>query len=263
MIRLVATDVDGTLLDHRGVLPPERAGAVRALTAAGIPVVLATGKLWTSVRTLVTSLGLAGPHVACNGSVVFAADGTLLAKHLLVAEVADEVAARLRRDGIPHATYLEDGTLVTDALCSAHDVLPLLGEPLPVVADRDGRGVIKVLAILPAAEEGDLRRIGAGLASIQRTGPRFLEWNALGADKATGLATVLTLLGIDLADVAAVGDAENDVPMLRAAGLGLAVMDASPAAIEAADRQLDVDLSVALHALALTGRLGSTLEVPA
>jgi Cof subfamily protein (haloacid dehalogenase superfamily) len=261
VIRLVATDVDGTLLDHHGVLPPERADAVRALVAAGIPVVLATGKLWTSVGALVSSLELAGPHVACNGSVVFAADGTLLAQHLLAAEVADEVAARLHRDRVPHAIYLEDGTIITDALSPAHDVLPLLGEPLPAVTGRDGRGVIKVLAILAAEQEGDLRGTGAGASSIQRTGPRFLEWNAPGADKATGLTTVAGLLGIDLADVVAVGDAENDVPMLRAAGIGLAVSGASPAAVVAADRHLDVDLSVVLRSLALTGQVDPALQV--
>jgi Cof subfamily protein (haloacid dehalogenase superfamily) len=254
VIRLVVTDVDGTLLDHHGVLPPERADAVRAVVAAGIPVVLATGKLWTSVARLVTTLGLDGPHVACNGSVVFAADGTLLAEQLLDSDVADEVTARLRHGGVPHAVYLEDGTLITDVLSPAHDVLPLLGEPLPVVADRDGRGVIKVLAILPVEQEGDLRRTAAGAASIQRTGPRFLEWNAPGVDKSTGLSTVAAHLGIDLADVVAFGDAENDVPMLAAAGLGLAVLDASPAAVHAADHQLDVDLSVTLRSLALTGQ---------
>ena len=134
-----------------------------------------------------------------------------------------------------------------------HDVLPLLGEPLPAEVGRDGRGVIKVLAFVAADGEGDLRRTGEGMASIQRTGPRFLEWNAPGANKATGLATVAGLLGIDLTDVLAVGDAENDVPMLRSAGLGLAVIDASPAAIDAADHQLDVDLAVLLDALATTG----------
>jgi Cof subfamily protein (haloacid dehalogenase superfamily) len=263
VIRLVATDVDGTLLDHHGVLPQERRDAVLALTAAGIPVVLATGKLWTSVAALVTSLGLEGPHVACNGSVVFAHDGTLLAQHLLDAEVGDEVAARLHRDGVPHAIYLEDGTIITDVLSPAHDVLPLLGEPLPVVADRDERGILKVLAILPVDQEGDLRSTGAGTASIQRTGPRFLEWNAPGVDKSTGLTSVAALLGIDLADVVAVGDAENDVPMLRTAGLGLAVAESSPAAVAAADHHLDVDLSVVMRSIALTGRIDVAWPVPA
>jgi len=259
MTRLVATDVDGTLLDHYGVLPDGRAAAVRALVAAGIPVVLATGKLWTSVRTLVRSLGLEGPHVACNGSVVFSADGTLLTRHLLDAATADEVTARLRRDGVAHAVYLEDGTIVTDEVRPSHDVLPLLGEPLPVPEPRDGRGVIKVLAFLSADEEGDLRRMAVDLASVQRTGPRFLEWNAPGVDKATGLSSVSELLSIDPADVVAVGDAENDAPMLRSAGTGLAVMGASPAVIAAADHLLDVDLAAVLDALAVTGDIASAL----
>ena len=259
MIRLVATDVDGTLLDHHGSLSPERAEAARALVASGVPLVLATGKLWTSVHGLVTSLELPGPHVACNGSVVFAADGTLLVRHLLDDAVADEVAARLRRDRIPHAIYLEDGSIVTAEVVPAHDVLPVLGEPEPVATGRDGRGVIKVLAILPPDQEGDLRRVGADAARVQRTGPRFLEWNALGADKATGLTTVAGLLGIDLAEVVAIGDAENDVPMLRCAGIGLAVTDASPAAVEAADHRLDADLALLLGSIATSGRIAPEL----
>jgi len=256
VIRLVASDVDGTLLDHHGVLPPERADAVRRLTASGIPLVLATGKLWTSVRRLVEDLGLPGPHVACNGSVVFDASGRIVQRTLLDAAVADEVAGVLRAQRIVHALYLEDGMVVTDHVDPAHDVLPLLGEPLPVVEERGGRGVIKVLAIVPPEAEGELRAVAADAARVQRTGPRFLEWNARGADKATGLATVTEQLGVSLADVVAVGDAENDVPMLRAAGLGIAVAGASPAAIAAADRTLTSDLAELLDEIAEAATLG-------
>lgn len=197
MIRLVASDVDGTLLDHHGRLPDGRADAVRRLTEAGVPLVLATGKLWTSVRTLIEELGLAGPHVACNGSVVFDADGHVVERTLLADGPAEEIVTVLRTRRVVHAVYLEDGTLVTDRIDPAHDVLPLLGEPRPVVGAPDGRGVVKVLAILPEDAEGDLRGLGAGAARVQRTGPRFLEWNAPGADKATGLASVTRRLGID------------------------------------------------------------------
>ena len=255
MIRLVASDVDGTLLDHHGVLPPARADAVRALSAAGIPLVLATGKLWTSVRALTDLLDLPGPHVACNGSVVFDADGRLIRTSLLDAGVADEVAAVLAARRIPHALYLEDGSLVTARLDAAHDVLPVLGEPLPTVAGRSGRGVLKVLAILGPDDEGELRTLAADVARVQRTGPRFLEWNAADADKATGLASVTELLGIPMGDVLAVGDAENDVPMLRAAGIGVAVVGASPAASGAADRTLTLDLADLLLELSATHQL--------
>jgi Cof subfamily protein (haloacid dehalogenase superfamily) len=254
VIRLVASDVDGTLLDHHGTLPGGRAAAVRRLTAAGIPLVLATGKLWTSVRTLVDDLELPGPHVACNGSVVFDGDGRILGRTLLDAAVADEVAAVLRSRGIVHGLYLEDGAIVTDRVDPAHDVLPILGEPLPVVGTRDGRGVIKVLAILPPDAEGDLRDVGGDAARVQRTGPRFLEWNAAGSDKATGLTTVSRILDVELSEVMAIGDAENDVPMLRLAGVGVAVAGASAAAVAAADRTLTGDLSELLDELAAAPR---------
>jgi len=250
VIRLVASDVDGTLLDHHGHLPDDRAAAVVRLVAAGIPLVLATGKLWTSVRTLVDRLGLVGPHVACNGSVVFTGDGRILHRELLDSDVADTIIATLRARRVVHAVYLEDGSIVTDRIDPAHHVLPLLGEPSPVLDARAGRGVIKVLAILPVETEGDLRELAPGVARVQRTGPRFLEWNAPGADKATGLAVVAEQLGVSLDDVLAVGDAENDVPMLRAAGVGVAVVGASPAALAAADRVLRVDLSDLLDEIA-------------
>ena len=255
MIRLVVSDVDGTLLDHHGRLPDGRAAAVRRLTEAGLPLVLATGKLWTSVRALVEELALAGPHVACNGSIVFDADGRVLERTLLPDAPADEIVTVLRTHHVVHAVYLEDGTIVTDRIVPAHAVLPLLGEPAPVVGSRDGRGVIKVIAILPEEDEGDLRELGSGAARVQRTGPRFLEWNAPGADKATGLATVTDMLGVGLADVLAIGDAENDVPMLRAAGVGVAVAGASPAAIAAADHTLSGDLDELLDELATRDRI--------
>jgi Cof subfamily protein (haloacid dehalogenase superfamily) len=254
VIRLVASDVDGTLLDHHGRLPAGRAAAVRRLGASGVPLVLATGKLWTSVRALIDELELAGPHVACNGSIVFDGEGRILDRTLLDTDVADEVTDVLRARGVVHAVYLADGTIVTDRTDPAHDVLPLLGEPRPTVGAREGRGVVKVLAILPADAEGDLRGLAADVARVQRTGPRFLEWNARTADKATGLATVAGLLDVALADVLAVGDAENDVPMLRAAGIGVAVADASPAARAAADRVLTEDLTVLLGELAADRR---------
>ena len=250
MIRIVASDVDGTLLDHHGRLPEGRSEAIRRLTAAGIPLVLATGKLWTSVRTLVDGLGLTGPHVACNGSVVFDGAGHVLERTLLADGPADEVVMALRARRIVHALYLEDGTVVTDRVDPAHDVLPLLGEPLPVVGAPEGRGIIKVLAILAEDAEGDLRTLARDAARVQRTGPRFLEWNAPGADKATGLATVIRHLGIAMEDVLAVGDAENDVPMLRAAGVGVAVAGASRTAAEAADRTLTGDLDELFDELA-------------
>lgn len=249
-VRLVAVDVDGTLIEHDGTLPPERRDAVRALTAAGVPLVMATGKLWSSIRDLWELLELPGPHVTCNGGAVVGADGMFHHVDPLEEDVAEEVVAVLRARDIPHAVYLADGQLVTDRVRPEHDVLPVLGEPLPTTAGRDGRAVIKVLSILEAADEGDLRGLAAGRARVQRTGHRFLEWNSPTADKAAGLRHVVATLGCTLDEVVAIGDAENDVPMLRSAGTGVAVATASDAAVAAADLHLAADLAGFLRGLA-------------
>jgi Cof subfamily protein (haloacid dehalogenase superfamily) len=250
VIRLVATDVDGTLLDLAGELPPARAAAVRRLQAAGIPVVLATGKVWPSIRSLWEELDLAGPHVTCNGAAVVDADDTVHALTPLDDDVADAVVAELHARRIPHAIYLEDARIVTPELAPQLAILPALGEPEPVVGGRDGARVLKVLSVVGEAEEGDLRSLAADAARIQRTSHRFLEWNHPAADKCAGLEVVAAVLGVDLHDVVAIGDAENDLPMLRAAGMGVAVARSSDAAREAADLHLISDLAAYLDELA-------------
>ena len=253
MIRLIASDVDGTIVDHEGALPEGRVAAVGEVLAAGIPLILATGRLWSSIRELGERLGLEGPHVSCNGSAVVGTDGTFHALELVDGDLADTLADVLHRRRIPYAVYLEDGSLVTDEVVAAHDVLPRLSEPIPTVGQRDGRRVIKVLAIVGADDEQDLRSIGGDVARIQRTGPRFLEWSSARADKAVGLEVAARTLGVTLDEVVAIGDAENDVPMLRRAGLGVAVAGAAPAAATAADIRLEEDLDDFLRRVAAGG----------
>jgi Cof subfamily protein (haloacid dehalogenase superfamily) len=258
MIRLIATDVDGTLIGHDAILPDARRDAVRELTAAGVPLIMATGKIWPSIRPLWELLELPGPHVTCNGAAVVTSDGTIHLLEPLADSVADEVAATLAARAIPYVVYLEDGTLVTSVLSAAHDVITALGEPAPSIRGRDGRRVLKVLAIVDTATEGDLRSVARDAARIQRSGHRFLEWNSPTVDKATGLRFAAAMLGIDLADTVAVGDAPNDIPMLLAAGTGVAVASADEATVEAADLHLSSDLADFLLEVARAHRTVST-----
>jgi 5-amino-6-(5-phospho-D-ribitylamino)uracil phosphatase len=257
VIRLVATDVDGTLIDHDAVLPDARRDAVRALTAAGIPLIMATGKIWPSIRPLWELLELPGPHVTCNGAAVRDTDGTFHLLEPLADEVADEVTRVLAARHVPYALYLEDGTLVTSTIVAAHDIITMLGEPTPTIEGRDGRRVLKVMSIVGPGEEGDLVELAADVSRIQRTGAHFLEWNSPAADKGTGVRCAAAVLGIDLADVVAIGDADNDVPMLRAAGTGVAVAEAGAGAIAAADIHLSSDLALFLAELAATRSAGA------
>jgi 5-amino-6-(5-phospho-D-ribitylamino)uracil phosphatase len=243
MIRLIATDVDGTLIGHDTVLPEDRRTAVRELTAAGIPLIMATGKIWPSISGLWELLELPGPHVTCNGAAVVTADGVVHLLEPLEDAVTDEIVVTLSARHVPYALYLEDGTLVTSELQPAHDVITQLGEPTPTVEGRDGRRALKVLSIVAEGEEGDLVSLAADSTRIQRSGSRFLEWNSPTVDKGTGVRFAAAMLGIGLDETVAIGDAHNDVPMLRAAGTGIAVADADPSAVEAADVHLAGDLA--------------------
>ena len=251
-VQLITLDVDGTLLGPDGRLAPTRATAVRRLMAAGVQVILATGKTWPAIQQLWQCLGLPGPHIACNGAAIVDSRGRVLDRSPLAPDVVRAVTSVLSNQGIAHAIYLDDGSIVTSALDPALKVLSDLDEPTPTLAPWDGLNVLKVLSIVPPGREGSLRSLQADAATITRTSELFLEWNAPNADKGHGLEYAAAALDIDLARSVAVGDAENDRPMLRRAGLGVAVRHATEAAIGAADLHLDTDLTTFLLSLVPT-----------
>lgn len=237
--RLIALDVDGTLLDPESRLPEARVAALRALREAEITAILVTGKTWPSVRDIWRRCALEGPHVCCNGSAVVTADERLLAVTGLEPGAVDEVTAALLERDLAYAVYLDDGTSVTDRTHPGTAAIEALGEAGPAVAPAGDRRVLKILAVVGEQMEDGLRGVAADRARVQRTNPRFLEWNPASVDKGTGLVQVADLLGIPMDEVVAVGDAENDLPMFAAAGRSVAVSGAMPRAVAAADLHLD------------------------
>lgn len=252
---LVVLDVDGTLIERDTSIPPARAEAFHALVAA-VPTALATGKTAPSITGLLARFAPAGPHAICNGAALVHGDGHIEVLAALADDVADEVAAALHERGVAAASYLDDGSVVTRAGDDRFEAITALGEPAPTVAGRGHRRVLKVLAVLGEHEERDLRGLVADRARIQRTGPDFLEWNAPTASKGAAVAVIADRHGVAMADVVAVGDSENDVPMLEAAGWGVAVRRSSARAVAAADEHLDGELTELLTLLVsqVTGR---------
>lgn len=250
-MRLVALDVDGTLLDPESRLPESRIAALRAIGEADITAILVTGKTWPSVRDIWRRCALDGPHVCCNGSAVITADERLLAVTGLDPGVVDEVTAALHERDLAYAVYLDDGTSVTARSHPGTAAVEALGEAGPAVGAPGDRRVLKILSVVAEQAEDGLREVAADRARVQRTSPAFLEWNPASVDKGTGLVQVAGLLGVPMAEVVAVGDAENDLPMFAAAGLAVAVAGAAPRAVERADLHLDGrDLSDYLFELA-------------
>lgn len=256
MPRLVATDLDGTLLLPDGTVSARTRAALRACAAAGLPVVLATARPARVVRGLAAALGLSGPAVCLGGAqVVDLASGALVAEQRLPDAVAARVAAGLRA-AVPDVllvlevgfdVHVEPG-FALDSWGFAHIAEHVVERSLHPVGD----GVTALLAGHPQRGLDELTRIAeeaaAGEATVTRSGGPHVEVFARGVTKASGLSRVCARLGVAAADVVAVGDEVNDLPMLAWAGRGVAVANAVPAVLRAADERVpaNVDDGVAV-----------------
>jgi Cof subfamily protein (haloacid dehalogenase superfamily) len=246
---LIATDVDGTLLDDDERVTPRTRSAVHAAVAAGAQFVLATGRPPRWIPQVVDELGLAPMSVCANGAVIYdsAADRIVSARTLsadVLAELA-EVATRV----IPGA-----GLAVERVGRSAHDAATPQFVSSPgyehawlnpdntevSVADLLSAPAIKLLIRKAGARSADMlaelsKHIGLQGDLTYSTNNGLIEVLPLGISKATGVAELAHPLGIAADDVVAFGDMPNDVPMISWAGLGVAMGNAHPEVIAAAD----------------------------
>jgi phosphoglycolate phosphatase len=205
--RIVVTDVDGTLTDVSRRLDPAAVRSVRAVEDRGVPVVLATGNVLPIALALHRSLGLTGPIVAENGGLVWwkGVDGRDRVRRLADRAVALSGFRALRRAGVPARQLFTDRWRESE------------------------------VAIEPTVPLARVRRVLAGHSlTVESTG-YAIHLMERGAGKASALAHVLSPLGWTLADAVALGDGDNDVQMLRAAGFGVSFPSASPRARAAAD----------------------------
>ncbi|MPQ97833.1 HAD-IIB family hydrolase [Modestobacter sp. I12A-02628] len=250
--RLVATDLDGTLLSSAGVVSPRTRAALEACWAAGIPVVGVTGRgprLLESVREAMGGRGVA--VLAQGGFVVDLDSDEVLRTVALPREEATAAIAAIE------AVAGELVLAVEDAADQAQrGALPPLrvqhgfGWPYPEPADLLHRDqvlpagpVLKVFLRSATLDEDALlalarRVVDPAQGELTHAGLGFIELLPPGITKATGLAVALERWGVDLADVLVFGDMPNDLPMIgavsAAGGRAVAVANAHPAVRAAA-----------------------------
>lgn len=245
IFRLIATDLDGTVLRSDGSVSERTVAALRAAESSGSMVVVATGRPPRWMRPVADALGHTGLAVCSNGAVVYDLHTDEVLEHTpisrdVVLAVAAAVRAAVRevtfaietRDAgfgreasypvAPDVDLEPDGMRVgsLDELVS-DDVIKLLVRH----ADLDPRG------LLAAAREvaGEL----AELTYSSRSG--LLEISAIGVTKAASLARIADRQGIRAEDAVAFGDMPNDLPMLAWAGRGYAMANAHPDVLDAAE----------------------------
>ncbi|GAB96031.1 hypothetical protein BJY21_003626 [Kineosphaera limosa] len=247
---LIAVDIDGTLLSSTGrVLPGTRAEFARA-QQAGATIALVSGRPVAGLRRLMHRLQLEGAgfvHVGSNGSrSADAQTGEVLTSHTLGIDVVHEVVALCKEHGI--TVMLCDGDdLVVDRPQDRQVVFEAEGNDLRIRAVPDLRAIgaaeVSVNKVLMNADPTVLRPFAEVFAEQLGTrvehafsAPFYFEATPAGIDKGSALRELAAARGLDAADSVAFGDNFNDLPMLAAAGLGVAMANATAAVRDAADR---------------------------
>lgn len=247
-VRLVALDIDGTLVDDDLVLGERTRAAIARAVHRGVHVSLITGRMTSSALRFAGSLGLRDPIVGYQGALArempVRADrvGRLLRHLPMSAAVAREAVAWSRSMGLdPHANHLEELVIPADDP-QVDDYSAFLGTRAIRVPDLEAwirRPVTKIVAVGPPGRPNALlaaaRQRFLGRADVTVAHPRFLEFVAPGVTKGAAVRWLARRHRVPLGQVLAIGDQLNDLEMLAAVGHGTA-MPESPAEVIAVAR---------------------------
>jgi Cof subfamily protein (haloacid dehalogenase superfamily) len=241
--RAIACDLDRTLIGEDAVLRPRTRAALVGARDAGIHVIVATGRMYRSVRPYVVEAGLTDPLVCYQGAVVAdPASGEFLRHEPIPLALAREAVAAVEDAGYGLNTYVADELYVAAETPEAKRYAEFQHIPIHVVGpllDWLAEPPTKLVVI---GDPGELDVLEANLKGrfgrrlyISKSLPYFLELAAPGVTKGSGLAFVADRLGFTAEETVAFGDGENDVELLEWAGASVAVANAHPRARAAAD----------------------------
>ncbi|GAB2696841.1 HAD family hydrolase [Thalassiella azotivora] len=243
-VRMVATDLDGTVVRRDGTISPRTVAAFEACRRAGVHVVFVTGRPPRWMAPVVEATGHRGTAICGNGAIVYDLGAEQVVRsRTLAPDGVVEVVRRVRRalgDGVDVALETLEGFLrepgyqVRWDAASAQRVGPLehLLELAPsvvkvLVRQEHSTGDAMLAAVRPALD-------GVAQPTHSNVNDCLVEVSALGVSKAATLAELAAEHGIDAGEVVAFGDMPNDLEMLGWAGRGYAMSDGHPEAIAAA-----------------------------
>ena len=249
MIKLVAVDLDGTLLGPDKTISARNQAALQAAKAQGVKVVLCTGRPLLAITNYLAQLGLqeAGDYaITFNGGLVQQNEsGTILSKDVMSFAAVTEIYELCQELALP-VDVLSGGTVYQlqpqPAQCPSlyREINQTLDFEAVTLADlpRD-RDFNKMVCAVPSAYlEQQMPKIPAHYRdnySIVRSGPNLFEFLNRDVTKANGLLRLGELLDIQPSEMMALGDEENDLTMIQFAGLGVAMENGSTQVKEAAD----------------------------
>ena len=244
-VRLVATDLDGTLLGLEDVVSERTRDAIRAVAAAGIHVIAATGRSqWTAAPLVEPADGLDLVVCSNGASLYHLREERSLSSYAIVDDVIDKVLVTLAEQ-LPGCVYgweTEDDLHYEAGFLAYRPNLDRPASPDLAVGDRPapirklmvGHAEVQHYELLDAVVP--LMPSGAFATT---SGAPFVEITGEGVDKAFGVRKVCERLGIAAEEVVAIGDNHNDIAMVSWAGRGIAMGNAHPALLAVVDEQTE------------------------
>ncbi|MEH7355882.1 Cof-type HAD-IIB family hydrolase [Neobacillus drentensis] len=220
-IKLVALDMDGTLLNNKGQISEANQQAIKAAQEKGIYVVLSTGRSLTTCREHADALELTSYLVTVNGSEIWDEKRELVERNFVKAELIEWMWELTKQHKTKFWAISTERNWHDEMPEDIHNI-----EWLKFGFNIDDDATRKLI----------LKELEAkGEFELSNSTMKNIEVNPLGINKAKGLGIVCSRLGIEMKNVMAVGDSRNDLMMIKSAGLGVAMGNAQDVVKAAAD----------------------------
>jgi Cof subfamily protein (haloacid dehalogenase superfamily) len=231
-VKLIATDLDGTLLDSTGKISERNLKSIRETIASGVAATICTGRMFSSARQFAEQLGIKLPVICYNGAILRHLNGESIWHYALDMEMAREILSMCVSREVHVQSYVEDELQVRNADASVfQNYMKYFGVTGRVVGDdlsRPSTNPTKLLAMTDTEEEARAmaielsERYGDELY-VTRSLPTYVEVMNPKANKVNALTKLAETIGVDMGEILAIGDGENDVEMVKSVGVGIAM----------------------------------------
>ncbi len=243
MIRLLVSDIDGTLVDPGKQLTDVTVAAVRRLEAAGIGFTVISARPRSGLLPLIERLGLDAPVGAFNGGIVFRRSGEVIEHHRIDPAVARGIWDLIGDAAVDRWVFADDRWYASTDQGAHVDSERRASAQEPVVTQDFADLLTRADKITFVSDDEPLLRalhdrVAPGFgerATVVQSQTYYLDVTAVEANKGTGIAELAAAFAVSLADTAAIGDQANDLPMLDRAGLSIAMGNAPQAVKDRAD----------------------------
>ena len=236
MIKLFVSDIDGTLLISGKKISARNIQAVQKMVAAGITVTIATGRMYRAALPVAKELGVNVPVITYNGALIKSADGEILHSEYLPANLIVDIVNFFEQKNWYMQSYGNDNLFYPfrNNFSELYEATQKVqGKEIGWQGMRENTDkVCKLLGITANAKETSeraeiLKAEFGNRINFTKSHPQFIEMMPLNVSKAAAVKILAEKLGVAKSEVMAIGDSDNDFPMLMAAGQSVAMGNAT------------------------------------